>query len=140
MGGINLGWNHGDRLLDAEEKPGSRYRQSLGGQARPQAPSRYVHVKQEEHEFGTPDLPTIEPGSLHPVYIYMGWGFWVQMLEGQGACDRVILVLRECIRNTQVDLLVLKAFDDTGSLSSPRRVVSLPGSTLGDCLPFPCGE
>ena len=59
---------------------------------------------------------------------------------GQGACDRVILVLRERIRNTPVDLLVLKAFDDTGSLSSPRRVVSLPGSTLGDCLPFPCGE
>ena len=32
---------------DAEENPGSRDRQRLGGQARTRAYSRYIHVKQE---------------------------------------------------------------------------------------------
>ena len=32
-------------------------------------------------------------------------------------------------------------FDGIGFLGSPpRQVVYLPGSYLGDCLPFPCGE
>ena len=39
--------NQGDRPHDAEENPGSRYRQRLGAQARPRAHSRYIHVKQE---------------------------------------------------------------------------------------------
>ena len=38
---------HGLRSLDAEDDPGSRYRQRLGGQARPLALSRYINVKQE---------------------------------------------------------------------------------------------
>ena len=47
------------------------------------------------------------------------------MLEGQGARNRVILVLRECIS------LVLPVFDDTGSLGSPPgQVVYPPGSMV----------
>ena len=38
---------------------------------------------------------------------------WVQLLGGQGACIRVILVLHECIWNAPVP------FDDPGSLGSP---------------------
>ena len=58
-----------------------------------------------------------------------------------GSRARVILVLRECIRNTPAVLLVLPTFDDTSSLgSSPHWVIYLPGSNLGDCLLFPCGE
>ena len=60
---------------------------------------------------------------------------------GQGVCARVILVLRECIWNASAVLLVLPTFDDTDSLGSPpRQLVYLPGSTLGECFPFPCGE
>ena len=40
-------WNQGVRPPDAEENPGSRYRQRLEGQARPRLHSRYIHVKQE---------------------------------------------------------------------------------------------
>ena len=36
-------------------------------------------------------------------------GVWVQLLEGQGAGARVILVLRECIWSAPVALLVLPA-------------------------------
>ena len=62
-------------------------------------------------------------------------GVWVQLLGGEGACGRVILVLRECIWNALVVLLVLPTYDNTGSLGShPRRLVYLPG----DCLPFAC--
>ena len=51
-------------------------------------------------------------------------GVWVQLLEGQGACAHVILVLRECVWNAPAALLVLPAFDDTVSLgSSPHQVV-----------------
>ena len=48
------------------------------------------------------------------------------MLEGQGACARVLL-LRECIWNAPVVSLVLPAFDDNGSLGSPpsRKVYPL---------------
>ena len=72
-------------------------------------------------------------------------GAWVPLWEGQGACTRAILVLRECIWNAPVVSLVLPALDDTGSLGSlPCQVVYLAplfhGSTLDDCLPFPCGE
>ena len=40
-------FNQVDRLPDAEENPGSRYRQIPEGQARPRARFRYIHVKQE---------------------------------------------------------------------------------------------
>ena len=40
-------FNQGYRLPDAEENPGSGYRQRLGGEARPRAHTRYIHVKQE---------------------------------------------------------------------------------------------
>ena len=43
----------------------------------------------------------------------MGWG--VRLLRGQGACARVIVVLRECIWNASPVSLGLPAFDDTGS-------------------------
>ena len=60
---------------------------------------------------------------------------------GHGACARVILVLLECIWNVPADSLVLPAFDDAGSLGSPPLQVVYPlSSTLGDRLPFPCGE
>ena len=52
------------------------------------------------------------------IYIYKGGGVWVQLLEGQGTCDRVILVLRERIWNAPAVSLVLPAFEDTGSLGS----------------------
>ena len=53
----------------------------------------------------------------------------------------VILLLRECIWKAATVSLVIPVFDDTGSLGSPpRQVFYPPGSTLGDCLPFPCGE
>ena len=67
-------------------------------------------------------------------------GVWVQLLGGQGARARVILVC-ECIWNSPAGSLVLPPFDYTGSLGSlPRRVVYPCRSTLVDCLPFPCGE
>ena len=51
-------------------------------------------------------------------------GVWVQFLEGQGDCACAILVLLECISNALTVLLVLAAFDDTGSLGSlPHQVV-----------------
>ena len=71
-------------------------------------------------------------------------GVWVRVLGGQGARTRVILVLRECVWNAPAVLVVLPAFDDTGSLGSPQRQVVYPpwlyGSTLCNCLPFPCRE
>ena len=63
------------------------------------------------------------------------------MLGVQGSRAFVILVLHECIWHIPAVLLVLLPFDDTrflGFLS--RLMVYLPGSTLGDCLPIPCGE
>ena len=39
-------FKQGDRPPNAKENPGSPYRQRLGGQARPRAYSRYIHVKQ----------------------------------------------------------------------------------------------
>ena len=46
----------------------------------------------------------------------------------------------ECV-SVLVILLVFPTFNDIGSLGSlPRRVVYAPGSILGDCLLFPCGE
>ena len=77
------------------------------------------------------------------VCIYGVGGVWVQLLGSQGAHARVTLVLRECIWNAPAASLVHLAFSDTGSLGSPLRQVVYPrlnGSTLGDCLPFPCGE
>ena len=46
-GGSHPGWNEGDRLPDAEENPGSRYRQRLVGQGRLMVYSTYIRVKQE---------------------------------------------------------------------------------------------
>ena len=58
------------------------------------------------------------------IYIYGVKGVWIQLLGGQGTHACVILVLWECIWNAPVVLLVLPAFDDTGSLGSlPRQVV-----------------
>ena len=72
-------------------------------------------------------------------------GIWVQLLAGQGACARVILVLCESIWNVPMVSLVLTAFDDPSSLGSPPRQVVYPpnclnDSTLGNCLSFSCGE
>ena len=70
-----------------------------------------------------------------------GWGSLGSIVGGQGARARANLVLRECIWNAPVDSLLLPAFEDTGSLSSPPRpVVYPPGSNLDNCLPFPCRE
>ena len=62
----------------------------------------------------------------------MGWGgVWVQLLEGQGACARVILVLHERTWNEPMVLLVLPAFGSSGSLvSSLCQVVYPPGSMV----------
>ena len=67
------------------------------------------------------------------------------MLEGQGRFARVILVLRECVWNVPAVSLSLPAFDDTGSLGYSLLAffgidTPTPGSTQGDCLPFPCRE
>ena len=43
------------------------------------------------------------------------------------------------VKKTVVSL-VLPAFDYTGFLSSPHQEVYPSGSTLGDCLLFPCEE
>ena len=52
---------------------------------------------------------------------------WVQLLGGQGARARVILVLRECIWHAPAVSLVPPAFDNTGSLgSAPSQVVYTP--------------
>ena len=60
---------------------------------------------------------------------------------GQTTRASVIHVLREYIWNVPAVSPFLPAFDDTGSVGSPLcRVVYLPGSSLGDCLPFPYGE
>ena len=53
-------------------------------------------------------------------------GVWVQLLGGQGARARVILVLRECIWNAPAVSLVLPVFDDAGTLGSPQRQVIYP--------------
>ena len=53
---------------------------------------------------------------------------------------RVILFLRESIWNAAAVSLVLLAFDETGSLGSPCRMVFPSVSTLGDCLQLPCRE
>ena len=70
-------------------------------------------------------------------------GVWGSVM-GQGACARVILVLRDCIWNAPAASFFIPAFDDTGSLGSPPRQGGLSpwlhGFTLGDCLLFPCGE
>ena len=52
-----------------------------------------------------------------------GRGVWFQLLWGQGARARVILVLHECIWNKPAVSFVHPAFDDTSSLGSPPRKV-----------------
>ena len=70
-----------------------------------------------------------------------GRGVCIQLLGVERARARVILVLRENIWNAPAVSLIFPAFDDTGSLGfHPRQMVYPRGSTLGECLPFPCGE
>ena len=59
----------------------------------------------------------------------MGWGESGFNCWGVGGGRaRVILVLRECIRNAPAVPLVLPPFDNTGSLGfPPRQVVYPPG-------------
>ena len=126
----------GDRLPDAEEIPGSGHRQRLEGHARTRAHSRYIHVKQELHERGTPEppSPTIElrlPASY--IYIYIkSEGSLGSIVGGSGVRTRIILVLRECIWNVLLVSLSLSAFDDTSSLRYPPHhvVYSLSVSTM----------
>ena len=92
-------FNQGDRPPDAEENRRSRYGQRLGGKARPLAHSKYI------------------PTSVGPLTLQK----LVQLLKGEGARDRIILILHECIWNAPVVSLVLPAFEDTGSLGSPLR-------------------
>ena len=67
-------FNQGYRSPDAEENPGSWYHQRLGCQARPRAPTTYIHVKQG-HEHRPLDPPTFEPRlpspHIYTVYIYI---------------------------------------------------------------------
>ena len=58
----------GDRPPEAEENPWSRYRQRLGGQTRPRAHYRYIHVK-EEHERGSPDPRTVDDDGVESVIL-----------------------------------------------------------------------
>ena len=78
------------------------------------------------------------------LYINKWGGGLGSVVGGSGGPFLCHLVLRECIWNAPAVLLVLQAFDDAGSLGSPpRQMVYSPwfnSSTLGDCLPFPCGE
>ena len=67
-------------------------------------------------------------GSAQPPYIYIyifrsGCGSLVQLLEDQGGHVHVILALRKCIWNTPMFSLAFPAFDGTGSLGSPPRLV-----------------
>ena len=64
---------------------------------------------------------------------------WVYLLGNEGPRDRVI-VLCECSWNAPAVSLVSPGFDDTGSLGSPHQMVYHHDSSLGDCLPFPCGD
>ena len=75
----------------------------------------------------------------------MGWGSLGLIVGrgwGQRVCDHVIFVLHECMVSWIYPVsLVLPPFDDTNSLGSPQhRVVYPPGSTMGDCQPFPFWE
>ena len=70
-------------------------------------------------------------------------GVWVHLLESQWACARVILVLHEYIWNVPTVSLFLSLFMIPAPwVSSVSNGLSpcLEGSTLGDCLPFHCGE
>ena len=70
-----------------------------------------------------------------------GGGAWVQLLGGEGAHARAILVLCEYIWKVPAVSLVLPAYDDTGSLGFLRRqVVYTTGSTLVDSPSFLTGE
>ena len=72
--------------------------------------------------------PRLIPFSLYPFLYIWGGGSLGLLLEGQGACARVIFVLRECIWNAPAISLVLPTFDDSGSLGShPRQGVYHPG-------------
>ena len=58
---------------------------------------------------------------------------WVQLLGGEGARARFIVVLRVCIWNAPAVLLVLPAFANIGSLGNlPHHVVYPLVSALGD--------
>ena len=73
-------------------------------------------------------FPFVVPACIHN---YGVGGVWVQLLGGQVARARVVLVLRESIWNTPRVSLVSSAFSDTGSLgSTPRQVVYPPASMV----------
>ena len=63
-----------------------------------------------------------EQERLTMTYIW-GGGVWVQLLKDQGARDRVVLVLCDCIWNAHEVSLVLPAFDQTGYLGYPPHQV-----------------
>ena len=59
--------------------------------------------------------------------------------RSQGACPHVILVLGECIWKVSAVSLVLKAFDDTGSLGSPPcQIVCPPGFMIPHWVTASC--
>ena len=67
-------------------------------------------------------------------------GVWVQLLEGRGTRARVIIVLRKGIWNAPLVSLFLPTFDDTGSMGSPPRRVSIPLVPFWVSVPFPYAE
>ena len=76
------------------------------------------------------------------ISIYGVGEVWVQLLGGQEAHANVILVLCTCIWNAPAFLLILSAFDDTGSLGyHPRRMVYRPSvSNLVTTFRFSSGN
>ena len=89
-------------------------------------------VKNEEFYLGisttcsNPRLNVNKYLQVWNIYIYIGWGSLGSIVGGQAARTRVILILRECVWNAPAVLLVLPAFDDTGSLGSPPHQVVYP--------------
>ena len=61
--------NQQDKLPDMEDYSRSWYRQRLGGQARPRAHSRYIHLKQEWHERGFLDRQQMNLDFPHPAEV-----------------------------------------------------------------------
>ena len=53
----------------------------------PRAHSRYIHVKQEQHERGPLDLQQLNPDSPHLVFGYEEKKNYPQFLRCDGLCD-----------------------------------------------------
>ena len=60
-------------------------------------------------------------------------GVWVQLLGDERVHTHVILVLHKYIWNVLMVFLILPALG-----FHLRRMVYLPGSTLGECFSSPC--